>query len=123
LVQKLEQDIAQYIGERRDLADESKKLMDILIEDGLISADEATEFPPVRYNAIITRFRDFWLKYFLQEIYHYEYNLTSFEIWAYRAKQIGSSMRQNSIHISMGKSFTLLPLLSSQQSRRVFKNI
>jgi hypothetical protein len=89
LVKKLEQDISKYLGEQRDLDNESKTLLGILIEDGLISSDNLTEFSPVKYNAIITRFRDYWLKYFLQEIYHYEFYLTSFEIWTYRAKQIG----------------------------------
>jgi hypothetical protein len=33
--------------------------------------------------------RDFWLRYFLNDLYDYKFSLTSFDIWAYRGKQIG----------------------------------
>jgi hypothetical protein len=89
LVKRLEQDIRQYLGESRDLSSENAKLLENLIEDELIPRDLNAEFPQNKYNAITTRFRNYWLKYFLQEIYHYEFYLSSFEIWTYRAKQIG----------------------------------
>jgi len=89
LVKKLEQDIQQYLGEKKDLSYKNKELLENLIDDELIPSKKNAEFSPIKYNAITTRFRNFWLKYFLQEIYHYEYYLSSFEIWTYRAKQIG----------------------------------
>ena len=55
----------------------------------MLSKDRQSEFAQAKYNVILKRFRDFWITYFLQDVYNYKYSLTSFDIWAYRAKQIG----------------------------------
>lgn len=89
LAKKLEQDLSTFLKESRSLNLENNKLLASLVEEELISADDSSEFSQNKYIAIIAKFRDFWRKYFLQEIYLYEYYYTSFEIWTYRAKQIG----------------------------------
>lgn len=89
LVRQLEQDIEKYLGEKRLLNYSNEELLHLLIQENLIPNDDHLDFSPTQYNAIISRFRDYWLKYFLKEIYHYDHHLTSFEIWTYRAKQIG----------------------------------
>ncbi len=89
LKNKIEKDISDFLSEEKNLSSENLKLIDLLINDKLISKDHNSIFDPNKYNAIILRFRDYWLKYFLKEIYHFEFSLSSFEIWTYRARQIG----------------------------------
>jgi hypothetical protein len=55
----------------------------------MLSKTDSDVFDPNSYNVILKRGRDFWLKYFLQDLYNYSFSLSSFDIWAYRGKQIG----------------------------------
>lgn len=89
LVKKMEEEIAEYIGEKRDLEKQHNTLMERLIKTGLLPSEKNERFVPKKYNSIIKRFRDFWLNYFLKDIYGYQYSLNSFDIWIYRGKQIG----------------------------------
>jgi hypothetical protein len=89
LVIKLQQDIEKYLGEKRNLSDENKTLLLRLHDSGLLPADSGADFDPKKYDVITKRFRDFWITYFLRQIYKYEYSMSSFDIWTYRGKQIG----------------------------------
>lgn len=89
LTDKLQKDIYEYIGETRELASENEKLVKRLIKTGLLPKDHSSKFDSLKYNVITKRFRDFWMSYFLKEIYRYPYSTTSFDIWTYRGKQIG----------------------------------
>ncbi len=89
LIRRLQQDIAKYLGEKRDIKEENKKLLAKLTRDRLLPSKRSAEFPQDKYNVITKRFRDFWINYFLREIYKYEFSLSSFDIWTYRGKQIG----------------------------------
>jgi len=89
LVGRLEADIQKHLGQEKYLGKENSKIVAKLIESGLLNKDPKSEFPQAKYNVILKRFRDFWITYFLQDVYNYKYSLTSFDIWAYRAKQIG----------------------------------
>lgn len=89
LVARLEVDIQNNLGQNKYLGKENLKILSKLFESGLLKEDPKSKFPQEKYNAIIKRFRDFWITYFLQDLYSYEYSLNSFDIWTYRAKQIG----------------------------------
>ncbi len=89
LVDRLQHDIQKYLGERRDLRKRNKRLLSQLIDSGLLSSNSAVKFPPEKYNVITKRIRDFWINYFLTDLYQYQYSLSSFDIWTYRGKQIG----------------------------------
>lgn len=91
LMKKLRKDIKNHLGRSKnfDLSIENKKLLDKLLESGLITQDRSREFDPKKYNVITKRFRDFWITYFLRNVYQYEYSMSSFDIWTYRGKQIG----------------------------------
>jgi hypothetical protein len=89
LVERLEADIQRYLGQEKYLGKENKRIVDRLIESKLLNDNPKSEFAPPKYNVIIKRFRDYWITYFLRDVYGYRYSLTSFEIWTYRAKQIG----------------------------------
>jgi hypothetical protein len=89
LTKKLEKDIFDHLGEERDLGPKNINLIDRLRTTGLIPENGGEPFEPKKYNAIIKRFRDFWLNYFLKEIYQYSFSLHAFDIWVYRGKQLG----------------------------------
>ena len=89
LVDRLKKDINEYIGEKRGLEQENEKIFKRLIRVGLLPEDGKGRFDPSKYNVISKRFRDFWMTYFLKEIYGYKYSISSFDIWTYRGKQIG----------------------------------
>lgn len=89
LQQRLEEDIKKYLDVDLSLDNYNMDLISSLIEAGLISRSPDEPFDTSKYNAIIKRGRDYWLRYFLQELYKYELSLNSFDIWAYRAKQVG----------------------------------
>lgn len=89
LTTRLQHDIHEFLGDNRSLRDQNKKLIRKLTIDGLLPSSHRDEFPQAKYNAITKRVRDFWINYFLKEIYGYEFSLSSFDIWIYRGKQIG----------------------------------
>lgn len=89
LCEKLEEDLDKYLGIRKKLSNENKKILNRLIENKLISENPRQDFIPNKYNIITKRFRDYWFSFFLRKIYGYEGSLSSFDIWTYRGKQIG----------------------------------
>lgn len=86
---RLEQDMSKHLGRRRSLDKKNEELIDRLIEVGLLSDNYPEPFDATKYNVILKRVRDFWLRYFLRDLYNYQFSLSSFDIWAYRGKQIG----------------------------------
>jgi len=89
LKDRLEEDIHKHLGKQIYLEEKNNELIRKLTEDGLLPKDDAELFEQTKYNVILRRGRDFWLKYFLVELYGYQISLNSFERWAYRGKQIG----------------------------------
>lgn len=90
LVSRLKQDIHEYLGLTLNiLYTENEVILNRLRESGLLPKNNNEQFNPNLYSAIIKRIRDFWRNFFLREIYAFEHSLSSFDIWAYRGKQIG----------------------------------
>ncbi|GBD95146.1 hypothetical protein BMS3Bbin05_00353 [bacterium BMS3Bbin05] len=89
LVKKLKGDIEQYLKRTVDLTKKNQELLNKIAHDGLLSKSSSGRFDPKDYNKITKRIRDFWLTYFLQELYKCPYSMTSFDMWGYRARQIG----------------------------------
>lgn len=87
--QKLESDLSRYLGQTRNLSEPQNVITKRLIEAGLISSNEMDLMNPSDYYIILKRIRDFWLNYFLKEIYEISLSLSYFDIWCYRGKQIG----------------------------------
>jgi hypothetical protein len=86
---RLEHDIDKYLGKSVKLDNENNILLHSLVNAGILSEDDKEPFPDMKHNVIMKRSRDYWLKYFLQELYGYAIPLNTFELWAYRGKQIG----------------------------------
>ncbi len=89
LVDRLQSDIEKYLGKALSLQKDNEILLERLYESKLLSKIADSEFHPKKYNVITKRVRDFWLNFFLQKIYKFEFSAASFDIWVYRAKQIG----------------------------------
>lgn len=89
LVKKLQKDIEKHLGKNTNLETENEKLLNKLFESGLLPKEFHSEFDSKDYNKITKRFRDFWINYFLREIYNYQASMSSFDIWLYRGKQMG----------------------------------
>lgn len=86
---RLQQDIHNYLGKRVNLSSKNDELIESLMEAEMLPRMSSEPFNSSRYNAILKRTRDHWLKYFLQDLYGFSMSLSTFDIWAYRGKQIG----------------------------------
>ncbi len=86
---RLQEDILKHLGEIKDISLKNSELIEGLVEADLLSKVNTEKFDASRYNVILKRGRDFWLKYFLQDLYNYHISLSVFETWAYRGRQIG----------------------------------
>ena len=89
LKHRLEQDIHKRLGKSRSLDEKNEELLDRLVKAELLPGERSKPFDAKKYNVILKRVRDFWLRYFLKDLYNYKFSLNSFDIWAYRGKQIG----------------------------------
>jgi hypothetical protein len=86
---RIKKDIKEFLGRDVNLGEQEFSLVELLVKASMISSDKNDRLNPKFYNGIIKRIRDFWIYYFLKELYGYEFSLSSFEIQTYRAKQIG----------------------------------
>jgi hypothetical protein len=79
LVKKLQVDIQRYLKRNVDLTEKNQELLKKITHDGLLSEKLSKRFDPRDYNKIIKRVRDFWLTYFLQELYKCQSSMTTFD--------------------------------------------
>lgn len=103
LVEKLQGDIERYLKRNVDLAPKNQELLKKITQDDLLPESSSGRFDPQEYNKITKRIRDFWLTYFLQELYNCPYSMTSFDMWGYRARQIGIIQATESYPFINGK--------------------
>lgn len=103
LVKKLQGDIERYLKRNVDLTQKNRELLKKITHDGLLPENPSLRFDPKEYNKITKRIRDFWITYFLQELYKCPYSMTSFDLWGYRARQIGVIQATESYPFVNGK--------------------
>jgi len=89
LCKQLQADILKYTNKEHDLSKPLENLKQKLFDGGLILRQSNAPFNPKYYNRATKKTRDFWISYFLRNIFCYEGSAPSFEIWTFRAKQIG----------------------------------
>lgn len=89
LASQLSQDLNTHLGRNLDLSPQNDECIRRIVSSELLPQSDSDAFDQANYNAIVSRFRKFWLTYFLQEIYEFDLSLTSFDIWSYRGKQFG----------------------------------
>ncbi len=88
LQKTMEQDVELHLKKKLSLESDNKNLIEKLINANLLSSIPSDLFDNKKFNSLLKQVRDFWISYFLK-LYGYEYSNTSFEIWAYRGKQVG----------------------------------
>ncbi len=103
LIKKLTLDIKIYIKRDVNLSKKNKEIIEKLIHDGLLHKSDSGKFEPKQYIKITKRIRDFWIMYFLKELYDCPYAMTSFDLWCYRARQIGIIQATESYPFINGK--------------------
>ncbi len=103
LLKKLQGDIERYLKRNVNLTHKNQELLEKITLDGLLTESSSIRFDPKDYNKITKRIRDFWLTYFLQELYKCPYSMTSFDMWGYRARQIGIIQATESYPFINGK--------------------
>lgn len=89
LVSKLREDCRRFLNLNEELRDRNNELLQKLYASKILSPDEGDPFEPQELNKLTKRIRDFWLNYFLKEVYRYESSMSSFETLVYRGKQAG----------------------------------
>ncbi|MDX2173608.1 MAG: hypothetical protein SFY56_10825 [Bacteroidota bacterium] len=89
LQEKLESDIKIYLGIDLNIENANKSLAKRINTSGLIDNYNYSTSIFANYNKIIKRTRDYWINYFLKEIYKFDLSLSYFELWVYRSKQLG----------------------------------
>lgn len=89
LINKLESDINEFTHKIVNLKTAEEKLIVKLRQDGIIGDNPDDKFEQSKYNSALSRFRKYWLEYFLKDIYNYKFSFSTFSIWIERAKQIG----------------------------------
>jgi len=89
LVNKLQEDIKRHLGRKEILQDKNREVLGKLISDGVLPQGHNERFKSGDYNKITKRIRDFWITYFLRDLYACPYTMSTFELWIYRARQIG----------------------------------
>ena len=85
----MENDVDRFLNKKVSLISQNEVLLQNLYKSNLLGPDPHDKFDPNYYNVITKRFRDHWLRFFLTQLYNYEFSLPSFELWVYRGKQIG----------------------------------
>lgn len=87
---QLEKDISKFLKKNIPLEVANDKLLNKLKEADLISSNNNEEkFNQSFYNKILKRIRDYWLNYFLTDIYKIKLSISYFDIWSIRGKQLG----------------------------------
>lgn len=89
LIRQFENDIKVYTNKNILLNEQEQILIGRLRADNIIGENRNDKFDPSKYNATLSRFRKYWLNYFLKSIYNYPYSFSTFSIWIERAKQCG----------------------------------
>ncbi len=123
LQRKMEQDIELHLGKKVSLKDNNKDLAIRLIDGELISKIASDPFDGEKFNALVKRVRDFWISHFLKELYGYQYSNTSFEIWAYRGKQVGVLNATEFYPNFNGKVVYPLSILTKSSASRDFHKL
>lgn len=125
LVSHLEKDVQRHLYKKVSLKEPNNKIIGKLITDNIIPASSDTNFQQQDYNKITKRIRDYWITYFLKTLYKWPFTMSTFDLWVYRAKQVGA------IHVTEFYPFTkgklvyptgvVLPHVDSSDFHSIYK--
>jgi len=123
LTTKLQDDLIHFIFISRNLTEARNNIIKRLIENDLLGEDLNEAFNHQKYNVILKRLRDFWINYFLKEIYQIPLSLSFFDIWCYRGKQLGIINITEFYYNFDGRIVYPTSIVSPNVSNSDFKNI
>lgn len=103
LVKKLESDISIHLNKMVQLNEKNEEIVEKLVSDSLLPRTNNKSFCSDDYNKITKRIRDFWINHFLKELYQCPYTMATFDLWVYRAKQVGVIHATESYPFTNGK--------------------
>jgi len=89
LKEKLEEDIEKYLNKKLPLDIANQRLFEKLVESELFEDSSTDKFDLNKYNLVTKRIRDYWLGYFLKDIYNINISFSYFDLWSYRARYLG----------------------------------
>lgn len=89
LTNHLESDLDKFLNKSINLREANLRLFERLVESNLVQEDNRNYFDLSNYNLIIKRIRDYWLGYFLKDIYNINLSFSYFDLWSYRARYLG----------------------------------
>lgn len=89
LCKQISSDLQDNIKHDVDFSTFRDELISRLNHQELLSINGNEKFRPSDYNVILKRIRDSMIKFILNKVYNYQYSFPAFDIWIYRAKQIG----------------------------------
>jgi len=123
LVDRLEIDIELHLKKQVKLTTKNDEIVNKLIVDSLLPENEKECFRPENYNKITKRIRDFWITHFLKELYECQYTMSTFDLWVYRAKQVGVINVTESYPFTNGKLVYPTAIVMNQTASGDFKEI
>ena len=123
LVKRLESDIELHLKKTIKLEEKNNEIVNKLVSDGLLPVRDNEAFRPQDYNKITKRIRDFWINHFLKELYKCQYTMSTFDLWVYRAKQVGVINVTESYPFTNGKLLYPTAVVMEQTATNDFKEI
>jgi hypothetical protein len=123
LCDKISNDIYDSIQRKIDFSQDKDDIIQKLYSQSLLDSDEKALFPPNKYNVILKRIRDSLIKVILNKVYNYKFSFPSFDIWMYRAKQIGILHATEFFPFNSGKIVFPTAILSKNVISNDFKLI
>lgn len=120
LTDKLSKDITDHLNVKRDLTEKKELLIQKLRSAELLKEDPEELFDNNHYNVILKRIRDYWLNFFLNDVYSIQMSLSYFDIWCYRGKQLGIVNATEFYHNFDGKVIYPVSLLATEVSNKDF---
>jgi hypothetical protein len=123
LKEKIEADIQEYLGCEISLEKPTSEIIRKIERSGLFDSTEASNGISLNYNKIVKRMRDFWINYFLKQIYKIELSLSYFELWLYRGKQLGIINAHEFYPGFSGKIVYPISILIKERAQNDFKKM
>jgi hypothetical protein len=90
LKNQIESDVYKLLDTRLELPNANLSIIPRLKDAGKLPKSDSEPFERNQYTAIISRYRKFWFSHLLQSVYGIRLSESTFEVWVYRGKQLGT---------------------------------
>jgi len=125
LAARLQKDIKEHLNKDISLREKNIDLIKKLTNENILPEKRKDSFNSDDYNKIIKRIRDFWIIFFLKDLYNCKYAMFTFDLWIYRAKQIGIIHATEAYPFINGKlvfpTSVILKEVKSKDFKKIYK--